>query len=151
MVFVTKSNFFIMYVFLANPARKIVFYLPHKNRMLYRPEKLSFQKVQKIRILQRGGGGSMFFVKKSNFWSCVFFWQINSENIVFWYSPVKKKAFWTRKLNFEKSPTNQTFWKGLVHSFCRKLDLFIIFVFWANQATKKSFLEILDKKECIWD
>ena len=145
-----------MYVFLANPARKIVFYLPHKNRILYRPEKLSFQKVQKIRILQTGGGGGggggvHFFFKKSNFWSCVFFWQINSENIVFWYSPVKKKAFWTSKLKFKKSPTNQTFWKGLVHSFCRKLDLFIIFVFWANQATKKSFLEILDKKECIWD
>ena len=57
-----------MYVFLANPARKIVFYLPHKNRMLYRQEKLSFQKVQKIGILQGGGGGGggeNFFLKKN--------------------------------------------------------------------------------------
>ena len=73
-----------MYVFLANPARKIVFYLPHKNRMLYRQEKLSFQKVQKIGILQKGGGGGghVFCQKIELLIMCVF-WQINSENIVF--------------------------------------------------------------------
>ena len=72
-VFVTKSNFFIMYVFLANPARKIVFYLPHKNRMLYRQEKLSFQKVQKIGILQGGGGGPCFLSKNRTFDHVCFF------------------------------------------------------------------------------
>ena len=71
-----------MYVFLANPARKIVFYLPHKNRMLYRQEKLSFQKVQKIGILQGGGGVHVFCQKIELLIMCVF-WQINSENIVF--------------------------------------------------------------------
>ena len=74
-----------MYVFLANPARKIVFYLPHKNRMLYRQEKLSFQKVQKIGILQGGGGGGgvHVFCQKIELLNMCVFWQINSENIVF--------------------------------------------------------------------
>ena len=73
-----------MYVFLANPARKIVFYLPHKNRMLYRQEKLSFQKVQKIGILQGGGGGGVHvFCQKIELLIMCVFWQINSENIVF--------------------------------------------------------------------
>ena len=137
-----------MYVFLANPARKIVFYLPHKNRMLYRQEKLSFQKVQKIGILQGGGGGPCFLSKNRTF-DHVCFLANQFRKYRFLIFSVKKKAFWTRKLKFEKSPTNQTFSKGLVHSFCRKLDLFIIFVFGQIKPQKKSFLEILDNKECI--
>ena len=52
-------------------------------------------------------------------------------------------------MEFWKSPKNRNFLKGLDHGFCEKIELFIIFVFWANQATKNHCFEILRKKECF--
>ena len=126
-----------MYVFLANPARKIVFYLPHKNRMLYRQEKLSFQKVQKIGILQGGGGGSMFFVKKSNFWSCVFFGK-SIQKISFFDILCKKESFLDQKIKVWKKSNKSNFFKGVSPQFLSKTRSFYYLCFWANQATKKN-------------
>ena len=62
---------------------KIVFWCSGKKRILFGPEKESFKKVQKIEIFQRGK--SMVFVKKSTFLSSVFFGQIKTGKIVFFY------------------------------------------------------------------
>ena len=50
MVFVTKSILFIMFLWKIQPERSF-FIFQMKKGMLYRPEKLTFKKVQKIGIL----------------------------------------------------------------------------------------------------
>ena len=131
MVFVTKSNFFIMYVFLANPARKIVFYLPHKNRMLYRPEKLSFQKVQKIRILQRGGGGVHGFCQKIELLIMCVFLANQFRKYRFLIFSCKKESFLDQKSN------KSNFLKGVSPQFLSKTRFFYYLCFLGKSSHKK--------------
>ena len=50
------------------------------------------------------------------------------------------------KRGFKKVQKIEIFQKGLVHGFHQKIELFIICVFWANQARKDRFFVILEKK-----
>ena len=61
----------------------------------------------------------------------------------------KIEGFLGQKMEFWKSPENRNFLKGLDHGFCEKIELFIIFVFWANQATKNHFLKFCIKKNAF--
>ena len=54
--------------------------------------------------------------------------------------------FRPEKGSFKKTTKNQHFPKGLVQSFCQKIELSIICVFWANQDINDRF-GLLDKKE----
>ena len=76
----------------------------------------------------------------------MYFGQIKQEKIVFLLFWIKKNPFYTRKRNFSKSPKIRNFPKGLVHGFCRKIELSVIYVFWANQARKDRFLVYWIKK-----
>ena len=64
----------------------------------------------------------------------------------FW---IKKNTFWTRKRTFLKTLTNRNFLGGLVHGFVQKIELFIMYVFWANQERKDRFLIFSIKKNAF--
>ena len=68
----------------------------------------------------------------------MYFGQIKQEKIV-------SLLFWLKK-SFLHQTKNQHFPKGLVQSFCQRIELSIICVFWANQDRKDRF-GLLDKKE----
>ena len=71
----------------------------------------------------------MVFVKKSTFLSSVFFGQIKTGKIVFFFIIVDKKIlFRPEKGSFEKTKKrNLNFPMGLVHSFCQKMEIFVIY------------------------
>ena len=53
----------------------------------------------------------------------------------------KNECFWDQKKKVLKIDKKiGIFQKELDHSFCQKIELFIICVFWANQATRDRFL-----------
>ena len=54
-------------------------------------------------------------------------------------------------MEFQESPKDRDFAKGLVHVFCQKIELLIMCVFLANQFKKISFFDILYKKEGFLD
>ena len=84
MAFIKKSNF-LSSVYLGQiKQEKIIFLLFWIKKILFRPEKETFKKVQKCEIFQEGW--SMAFVKKSNFLSSLSFGQIKPEKIVVWSS-----------------------------------------------------------------
>ena len=58
--------------------------------------------------------------------------------------------FRPEKWSFEKSKNSKVF-KGLLHGFCQKLELFTMCIFCANEATKDCFFNIVDRKECLLD
>ena len=60
----------------------------------------------------------------------------------------KKILLRPEKGSFKKRQKNRNLPKGLVHGFCPKIELFIICVFGANQATKDRFGP-LDKKNAL--
>ena len=60
-----------------------------------------------------------------------------------------KNAFWTPKLNFQKSTKNRHFPKGLVHAFWLKLAPFLISCFSANQARGERFSIIQTEKNAF--
>ena len=62
----------------------------------------------------------------------------------------KIEGFLGQKMEFWKSPENRNFLKGLDHGFCEKIELFIIFVFWANQPTKDRFFKFWTKKNAFY-
>ena len=88
----------------------------------------------------------MAFIKKSNFLSSVYFGQIKQEKIVFLLFWRKKNSFLDQKGKLKKSPKIRHFPRRLVHGFCQKIELFVIFVFWANQTRKDRFLVFRIKK-----
>ena len=51
----------------------------------------------------------------------------------------RKECFLDHKKKVLKTLKNRHFAKGLVHGFCQKIDLFLIF-FWPKKARKKHFL-----------
>ena len=56
--------------------------------------------------------------------------------------------FETRKRKFSESLTNGSFSKRLVRGFGQRIELFYVRVF-AKLSKKKSFFDILTKKECF--
>ena len=53
------------------------------------------------------------------------------------------------KGSFKKRKKHRNFPKGLDHSFCQNIELFIICVFLCKSSHKRSFFGLLDKKECF--
>ena len=69
----------------------------------------------------------MVFVKQSTFLSSVFFGQIKTGKIVFFVILDKKILFRPEKGSLEKTKKNLNFPKGLVHGFCQKMEIFVIY------------------------
>ena len=61
--------------------------------------------------------------------------------------PKEKNAFLDQEIEVLKNAKNRHFPKaGFVHGFCQKFKIFLISVF-EELCSKRSFLDILDKKE----
>ena len=91
-----------------------------------------------------------FFVKKSTFFSKIFFEQKARKKCfqIFW---IEKNAFQTTKVKFYKTLKNRHFAKGLVHAFCQKIDLFLMFFFSRKKSQNEAFFDILNSKEYFLD
>ena len=128
--------------------------------MLFRQEKSTFKKIQKIENFPKG----VFH----GFWSKM----VNFHNGGFWPNPARKHRFlaknghfslwWflgkssqkrsffnildrreclldEKKSTFKKVQKNGNFRKGLVHAFWQKMVIFLIRGFWANLVRKDRF------------
>ena len=54
-------------------------------------------------------------------------------------------------MNFLESEKNRNFGKGLVHGFCKKIDLFLIGFFFSKESQKETCFDILDRNELFLD
>ena len=107
----------------------------------------SFRKVQKIEILQRGQ--SVFFVKKIELFIMCVFLANQFRKISFLIFSIKRRPL-ARKKKFEKLQNIEFFQRGKSIVFVKKSNFLSSMFLWANQATKKSFSEILDKKRMLF-
>ena len=84
----------------------------------------------------------MFFVKKSTFFSYVFFEQKKPERNIFWYPGLKKMLLRPQNWTSNKFEKIDIFPKRLVHGFCQKIDMFFL----SKQSQKEKFFDLLDRK-----
>ena len=67
---------------------------------------------------------------------------------VFLKVPNKKGAFLEKKNIGSKNHQNFAFFsKGLVHGFCQKMEIFLIFSFYAKLIKRKCFLKVPKEKK----
>ena len=62
----------------------------------------------------------------------------------------RQECFLDKKKEVSEMSKQLKFSKRLVHSFCQKIELFIIFVFWANQPRKNRFFKFWTKKNAFY-
>ena len=111
--------------------------------MLFRPERGSFKKFQKYRNFQGVHG----FCQTMELLSSVFFFGKSIQKRVLWDISNKKECFLDKEKEVLQKSKNSIF--SMV--FVKKLNFLSSVVFWANQARKDRFFEILDIKECFLD
>ena len=117
--------------------------------MLFTPEKWSSKKVEKIDILQNVQ--SMVFVKKSTFFSYVFFGQ-KSQKETFFNILDSKECFLDLKGEVLKKSQKSTLCKGFSPWFFSKNRPFShMFFFLSKKSQKETFFDILDRKEWVLD
>ena len=92
----------------------------------------------------------MVFVKKSTFFSYVFFEQ-KTQKKTFFDILNKKNPFYILKVKFQNSPKNRDFSKGFSPRFFQKIDLFFIFFLLSKETQEKTFFDILNRKQCFLD
>ena len=83
---------------------------------------------------------------KIKLFSCVFFCANQARKDRKW---TEKNAFYTKKVK-KTNLSNRNFPKELVYEFCLKIVLFLICVFWPNQARKHRFLIHWIGKNVFW-
>ena len=89
----------------------------------------------------------MAFVKKVRLFIIYVFWANQARKDRFFVILDKKILSTPEKETFKKvQKIIRNFPKGLVHGFCRKIELSVMYVFWANQARKDRFLVYWIKK-----
>ena len=89
----------------------------------------------------------MVFVKKSTFF---YFFSLTkkSQKETFFHILDRKECFLDLKSEVLNNSKKWTVSKGLVHGFCQKMDLFLIyFIFLSKKSQKQTFFDILDRKE----
>ena len=88
----------------------------------------------------------MAFVKKIRLFIIYVFWANQARKDRFLVI-LDKKIFSTPKKKLLKKSKNSKFSKRVSpYGFCRKIELSVIYVFWANQARKDRFLVYWIKK-----
>ena len=144
MVFVQKSNI-LSCLFLGQiKQEKIVFFYVLDKKECFLDQKEEVLKNSKnIEIFK----GSMVFVKQWNFYHLFFFFGKSIQKRVLWDISNKKECFLDKEKEVLQKSKNSIF--SMV--FVKKLNFLSSVVFWANQARKDRFFEILDIKECFLD
>ena len=143
MAFVKKIRLFIIYVFWANQARKDRFLVILDKKIFSTPKKKLLKKSKNSKFSKRV---SPWFLSKNRTFCHLCLLGKSSQKRSFFGILDKKECFLDQKKEVLKNDKNQHFPKGLVHSFCQRIELSIICVFWANQDRKDRF-GLLDKKE----
>ena len=118
--------------------------------MIFRQEKTSFKKVQKIEFSK---GVSPWVLAKNSYFSYLRFLGKSNQETSF-SDVLDRKEFCLDKksqVSKKKIPRNQNFPKGLVYSFWPKMATFLNGGFWAYPARKHRLFDILDTKECFLD
>ena len=115
-------------------------FLDQKKEVLKMTKKLKFSK----------GVSPQFLSKNQTFYHLCFLDKSSHKKSFLKKSCRKRMLFETRKRKFSESLTNGSFSKGLVRGFGQKIELFYVCVF-GKLSKKKSFFDILTKKECFWD
>ena len=133
-----------MFIFGANQARKDRFFYVLDKKECFLDQKEEVLKNSKnIEIFK----GSMVFVKQWNFYHLFFFFGKSIQKRVLWDISNKKECFLDKEKEVLQKSKNSIF--SMV--FVKKLNFLSSVVFWANQARKDRFFEILDIKECFLD
>ena len=68
--------------------------------------------------------------------------------LIFW---IENKVFWTSKVKFSQSRKKSAFCKGVSPWFLSKNRPFPYIFFFSKKSKKKTFFDILDRKECFLD
>ena len=92
----------------------------------------------------------MVFVKKSTFFSYVFFEQ-KTQKKTFFDILNKKEPFLDLKSQVSKQSKNRDFSNGFSPRFFQKIDLFFIFFLLSKETQEKTFFDILNRKQCFLD
>ena len=96
----------------------------------------------------------MVFVKKSTFFSYVFFLAKKARKkhyLIFWIGKNRKEYFLDHKREVLKNSKKSTFYKGVSPWFLSKNRPFSHFFFLTKKSQKEIFFHILDRKECFLD
>jgi len=87
--------------------------------------------------------------KKSTFFH-IFFFIKESQKETFFDILDRKKCFLDLKSDVSKKVQKKRhFPKGLVHSFCQKKDVVLLFLFLSKESLKNTFFDIVDRKQCF--
>ena len=151
MVFVKNWPFPLLFFFPQSKTKKTTSNYFRQKRIFSRQEKLSFYKVKKFDIFQRGQ--SVVFVKKWPFSTFVFFPQNKTEKTTWHYSGQKRMLSRRGKLSFKKvkKKKKKKFSKGISPWFLSKNGLFH-FCFFFRKIRQISLLQIiLHRRECFLD
>ena len=117
--------------------------------MIFRPENWSSIKCQKQHFSERLVHG---FCPKIELFSFGFFWcyKLRQKRFLFLYSS-QTRMIVDQKVNVLKGAKNRHFPKGIIHGFCPKIILFIIYLFWDKTSRKDHFLILWIEKKWFLD
>ena len=99
-------------------------------------------------------GVSPWFLSKNRPFSHFFFWPKKARKkhyLIFWIEKNRKECFLDHKREVLKNSKKSTFCKGVSPWFLSKNRPFSHFFFWPKKGKKKTFFDILDRKECFLD
>ena len=134
MVFVPKLNFLLLYFFLDKRSQLKSFF-----DFVDRKEWFLDQKIELLKSANHEHFPEKIihgFCPKIKLFLITFFLGENkSVKILDW-----KEWFFDQKIEVLKSAKNGFFSMGLVHCFCQKIELLVIWVFWNNQVRNGGFL-----------
>ena len=120
-----------------------------KEKNDFKIKKLNFKKGQKLDIFQRGQ--SMDFVQKSNFLLSLFFHRnyVRKDRFsIFW---IPKKSFLDQTIEFLTRAKKWTFFKGVSPWIMFKNRAFSYSCFSQKSCQKRSFFNILERKQSFLD
>ena len=147
--FCQKIDLFLICFFVSQKKQKKTFF-----DILYRKECFLDHKREVLKMFKKStfckGVSPWFFLKNGRFPN-LFFWAEKARKKHFFIFWIVKNAFETWKVKFQQSKKNRHFAKGLVHGFCQKINLFLVCFFLSQTRRKKTFFDILDRKEWFFD
>ena len=135
--FCLKIDLFLIRFYLRKKGRKKHFLIFCLENKVFWTSKVKFSQSRKKSTICKGVS-PWFFFEKSTF-SSYFFFSKKRKKERFFDILDRKECFLDHKKNVLKTLKNRHFAKGLVHGFCQKIDLFLIFFFEQKKAERNNF------------
>ena len=146
--FLSKNRPFSYMFFLGKKAKNKHFLILWIENKAFWTSKVKFSQSRKKATFCKGV--SSWFLTKNRRFSYMFFMSKKSQKETYFHILGSKECFLDLKSEVLAMSINRYFAKGLVHGFCQKIDLFLIFLFW-KKSQKEAFSDILDSKEYFLD